>query len=82
MFAEQRQAVILETVHRKKSASLDDSFAFVEYDVTEKDKLFTEEKDAIARSAASLAEDGDFVFIHAGKNFCKGGSVNDLYGYV
>lgn len=103
MLAEQRQAIILETVNQKKSATLDelcgligvsestvrrdlyelasqgkinkvhggatainDSFAFVEYDVTEKDKLFTEEKEAIARYAASLIEDEDFVFIDAG----------------
>ncbi len=103
MLAEQRQAIILETVNQKKSATLDelcaligasestvrrdlyelaskgminkvhggatavsDNFAFVEYDVAEKDKLFTEEKEAIARYAASLIVDDDFVFIDAG----------------
>ena len=38
----------------------------VEHDVEEKSKLFTEEKIAIARYAASLIDDGDFVFIDAG----------------
>lgn len=103
MLAKQRQEIILETVNKNRSATLDelcgligasestvrrdlyelaaqgkinkvhggatainDSFAFVEYDVTEKDKLFTEEKEAIARYAASLIEDDDFVFIDAG----------------
>lgn len=46
--------------------ALSDSFSFVEYDVEEKSKLFTEEKQAIARYAASLIDDGDFVFIDAG----------------
>ena len=46
--------------------ALSASFSFVEYDVEEKSKLFTEEKQAIARYAASLIDDGDFVFIDAG----------------
>lgn len=46
--------------------ALDDSFSPVEHNVEEKSKLFTEEKKAIARYAASLIDDGDFVFIDAG----------------
>ena len=38
----------------------------VEQDVEAKSKLFNEEKIAIARYAASLVEDGDFVFLDAG----------------
>lgn len=46
--------------------ALDDSFSPVEHNVEEKSKLFTEEKKAIARYAASLVDEGDFVFIDAG----------------
>ena len=46
--------------------SINDSFIFVEQDIEEKSKLFNEEKKAIARYAASLIDDGDFVFIDAG----------------
>ena len=42
--------------------SINDSFIFVEQDIEEKSKLFNEEKKAIARYAASLIDDGDFVF--------------------
>ena len=43
-----------------------DSFTAAEPNVEEKAGLFTAEKEAIARFAASLIEDGDFVFIDAG----------------
>lgn len=56
---------LLDRVHGGAIA-LSASFSFVEYDVEEKSKLFTEEKQAIARYAASLIDDGDFVFIDAG----------------
>lgn len=46
--------------------SLDDSFSPVEHNVEEKSKLFIEEKKAIARYAASLIDNGDFVYIDAG----------------
>jgi DeoR family fructose operon transcriptional repressor len=38
----------------------------IEQDIAEKSRLYNEEKTAIARYAASLLEDGDFVFIDAG----------------
>ena len=46
--------------------SVSDRFSLKEQDVEEKSKLFTEEKAAIARFAASLIDEGDFVFIDAG----------------
>ena len=46
--------------------ALSDQFSFVEQNVEEKSRLFTDEKTAIARFAASLINDGDFVFIDAG----------------
>lgn len=46
--------------------SQDDSFTAAEPDVEEKAGLFAAEKEAIARYAASLIEDGDFVYIDAG----------------
>lgn len=49
------------------AVALDDRFEHpVEHDVEQKSKLYTEEKIAIARFAASLVEDDDFVFIDAG----------------
>ena len=51
---------------------LDDrSFNIVEHDVESKSKMFTEEKMAIARFAASLVDNGDFVFIDAGPQRSK-----------
>lgn len=47
-------------------AVTDDSFTAVEPNVEEKAGLFAAEKEAIARYAASLIEDGDFVYIDAG----------------
>ena len=46
--------------------SADENFASFEPNVEEKAELFTAEKEAIARYAASLIEDGDFVYIDAG----------------
>ncbi len=46
--------------------SLSDRFSNVEQDIEEKSRLYNEEKTAIARFAASLIDDGDFVFIDAG----------------
>lgn len=46
--------------------ALDDSFTFVEHNVEEKSKLFADEKEAIAKFAASLISDDDFVFLDAG----------------
>ena len=47
-------------------AITDESFTAVEPNVEEKARLFAIEKEAIARYAASLIEDGDFVYIDAG----------------
>lgn len=103
MLTEERHAIIVETVNRKKNVELnelcelldtsestvrrdlcilhdkgalvkvrggaiavDDSFTALEQNVDEKAVLFVREKEAIARYAASLIEDGDFVFIDAG----------------
>lgn len=103
MLTEERHAIIIETVNRKKNVELnelcemldtsestvrrdlcilhdkgalvkvrggaiavDDSFTALEQNVDEKAVLFVREKEAIARYAASLIEDGDFVFIDAG----------------
>lgn len=46
--------------------ALNESFTQTENNVEEKSKLFVEEKDAVAKYAASLIEDDDFVFIDAG----------------
>lgn len=51
---------------RGGAIALDDNFTMVEHNVEEKSRLYIEEKDAIARFARSLIEDGDFVFIDAG----------------
>ncbi len=104
MLTEERHSIILDTVSKKKSASLgelcellntsestvrrdlslldekgllikvrggaiavtDESFTAAEPNVEEKAGLFAAEKEAIARYAASLIEDGDFVYIDAG----------------
>lgn len=104
MLTEERHSIIIETVNKKKSASLgelcgllntsestvrrdlslldkkgllvkvrggaiavtDESFTAAEPNVEEKAGLFAAEKEAIARYAASLIEDGDFVYIDAG----------------
>ncbi len=46
--------------------ALDDSFTFIEHNVEEKSKLFADEKEAIAKFAASLVSNDDFVFLDAG----------------
>lgn len=51
---------------RGGALALDDHFAVVERNIEEKSALFQEEKEAIARYAASLLDDGEFVFIDAG----------------
>lgn len=103
MLTEERYAIILEIVNRKKSVgihelceildssvstvrrdltflaetgklnkvhggaiALDENFILEERNVEEKAKLFTEEKLAIAKYAANLVEDEDFIFIDAG----------------
>lgn len=47
-------------------AAADESVTAVEPNVEEKAGMFAAEKEAIARYAASLIEDGDFVYIDAG----------------
>lgn len=47
-------------------AVTDESFTAAEPNVEEKAGLFAAEKEAIARYAASLIEDGDFIYIDAG----------------
>lgn len=46
--------------------AIDDNFTFTEINVDEKSRLFTEEKTIIARYAASLIDDEDFIFMDAG----------------
>ena len=57
---------LLKKVHGGAISAEDRSFSVVEQDVEAKSKLLNEEKIAIARYAASLVEDGDFVFLDAG----------------
>lgn len=56
----------LLTKVRGGAMALGENFLAVEHNVAEKESLFVEEKTAIARYAASLVEDGDFVFLDAG----------------
>lgn len=51
---------------RGGAIAISDSFSSAEPDIEEKSSLFTAEKEAIARFAASLIDDGDMVFIDAG----------------
>lgn len=51
---------------RGGAMALGENFAAFEHNVEEKSNMFVEEKIAIARYAASLIEDGDFVFLDAG----------------
>lgn len=51
---------------RGGAISINDSFTYLEHNVEEKSKLFTKEKEAIARFAATLIDNEDFVFIDAG----------------
>ena len=57
---------LVKKVHGGAISIEEGSFNSIEPDVESKSKMFTEEKSAIARYAASLVEDGDFVFIDAG----------------
>lgn len=57
---------MLKKVHGGAISVDDRPLNLVERDVEAKSKLFTEEKTAIARYAASLVDDGDLVFIDAG----------------
>lgn len=103
MLTEERHAIILDTLNKKRSVHLGelceilhtsestirrdlaaladqkllikvhggamaigDTFSPTEYNMEEKAELFNEEKTAIAEYAASLIEDGDFVFVDAG----------------
>ena len=56
---------------RGGAIAIDDSFTALEPDVEEKSSLFAEEKEAIARYAASLIENNDFVYIDAGTTTAK-----------
>lgn len=56
---------LLTKVHGGAIA-IGETFSPVEYNMEEKSGLNIEEKNAIAKYAASLLEDGDFVFIDAG----------------
>lgn len=56
---------LLTKVHGGAIA-ISETFSPVEYNMEEKSGLNIEEKTAIAKYAASLLEDGDFVFIDAG----------------
>ena len=51
---------------RGGAIALGESFSAIEKNVEEKSAIFTAEKSAIAEYAASLIENGDFVFIDAG----------------
>lgn len=57
---------LIKKVHGGAISTDDHSLNLVEHDVMSKSTMFTEEKIAIARFAASLVDDGDFVFIDAG----------------
>lgn len=61
---------------RGGAIAVDDSFTAAEPDVAEKSGLFTAEKEAVARFAASLIDDGDFVFIDAGT------TTEKMIGYI
>lgn len=60
------QKGLLKKVHGGAISIEDRNFNMVEHDVESKARMFAEEKSAIASFAASLIEDGDFVFIDAG----------------
>lgn len=57
---------LIKKVHGGAVAAGECSFNSEEQDIESKSRIFTEEKTAIARFAASLVDDGDFVFIDAG----------------
>ncbi len=60
------QKGLLKKVHGGAISISNRNFNLVEHDVESKARRFAEEKNAIASFAASLIEDGDFVFIDAG----------------
>ena len=51
---------------RGGAMAIGENFLAVEHNIAEKQTLYVEEKTAIARYAASLIEDGDFIFLDAG----------------
>lgn len=57
---------LVKKVHGGAISIDERSIKLVEHYVDSKSKMFTEAKTAIARFAASLIDDGDFVFIDAG----------------
>lgn len=57
---------LIKKVHGGAISTDDRSINLVEHDVESKSKLFTAEKIAVAQYAASLVDEGDFVFIDAG----------------
>lgn len=57
---------LIKKVHGGAISIDERSWNLKEQNVEEKSKLFNEEKTAIARYAASLIDDGDFVYIDAG----------------
>lgn len=57
---------LVKKVHGGAISTDERSIKLVEHYVDSKSKMFTEAKTAIARFAASLIDDGDFVFIDAG----------------
>ena len=56
----------LLTKVRGGAIAIGESYSTAEHNIEEKAGLFVEEKTAIARYAASLIEDGDFIFLDAG----------------
>lgn len=60
------QKGLLRKVHGGAISIDDSSFNLVEHDMESKSKMFAEEKNVIAAFAASLIDDGDFVFIDEG----------------
>lgn len=57
---------LIKKVHGGAVSTDEPAFHLHEPDVESKSKMYTAEKTAIARYAASLIDDGDFVFIDAG----------------
>lgn len=57
---------LIKKVHGGAVPIDESSLNWVERDVEEKSKMFNEEKIAIGKYAASLVEDGDFIFLDAG----------------
>lgn len=57
---------LLKKVHGGAIALDERSWNLAEKNVEEKSKMFNEEKTAIAKYAASLIDDGDFVYLDAG----------------